>query len=43
MKSRFMLKTIVDEVDDYKVEITLEDAIKKEPEAAEGLVVGDIL
>ena len=35
-------KTIVDEVDDYKVEITLEDAIKKEPEAAEGLVVGDV-
>ena len=35
-------KTIVDEVDDYKVEITLEDAIKKEPEAAEGLQVGDI-
>ena len=29
-------KTIVEEVDDYKVEITLEDAIKKEPEAAEG-------
>ena len=35
-------KTIVDEVDDYKVEITLEDAIKKEPEAAEGLQVGDV-
>ena len=34
-------KTIVEEVDDYKVEITLEEAIKKEPEAAEGLVVGD--
>ena len=35
-------KTIVDEVDDYKVEITLEDAIVKEPEAADGLKVGDI-
>ena len=35
-------KTIVEEVDDYKVEITLEEAIKKEPEAAEGLVVGDV-
>ena len=35
-------KTIVDEVDDYKVEITLEEAIEKEPEAAEGLVVGDV-
>jgi len=35
-------KTIVEEVDDYKVEITLEDAIKKEPEAAEGLEVGDV-
>ena len=35
-------KTIVEEVDDYKVEITLEEAIEKEPEAAEGLVVGDI-
>ncbi len=35
-------KTIVKEIDDYKVEITLEDAIKKEPEAAEGLVVGDV-
>jgi len=35
-------KTIVEEVDDYKVEITLDDAIEKEPEAAEGLVVGDI-
>ena len=35
-------KTIVDEVDDYKVEITLEDAIKKEPEAAEGLNIGDV-
>ena len=34
-------KTIVEEVDDYKVEITLEDAIKKEPEAADGLQVGD--
>ena len=35
-------KTIVEEVDDYKVEITLEDAIKKEPEAADGLQVGDV-
>ena len=35
-------KTIVEEVDDYKVEITLEDAIKKEPEAAEGLQLGDV-
>jgi len=35
-------KTIVEEVDDYKVEITLEEAFEKEPEAAEGLIVGDI-
>ena len=35
-------KTIVKEVDDYKVEITLDDAIKKEPEAAAGLEVGDV-
>ena len=35
-------KTIVDEVDDYKVEITLEEAIEKEPEAVEGLVIGDV-
>tara|TARA_Y100001970_G_scaffold138646_1_gene170577 strand:- start:3907 stop:5223 length:1317 start_codon:yes stop_codon:yes gene_type:complete len=35
-------KTIVEEVDDYKVEITLEEAKKKEPEEAEGLAVGDI-
>ena len=35
-------KTIVEEVDDDKVEITLEEAIEKEPEAAEGLVVGDV-
>ena len=35
-------KTIVEEIDDYKVEITLDEAIAKEPEAAEGLVVGDI-
>ena len=35
-------KTIVEEIDDYKVEITLEEAIEKEPEAAEGLVVGDV-
>jgi len=35
-------KTIVDEIDDYKVEITLDEAIAKEPEAAEGLSVGDV-
>ena len=35
-------KTIVEEIDDYKVEITLDEAIEKEPEAAEGLVVGDV-
>jgi len=35
-------KTIVEEIDDYKVEITLDEAIAKEPEAAEGLVVGDV-
>ena len=35
-------KTIVEEVDDYKVEITLEEAIEKEPEAAEGFAVGDV-
>ena len=35
-------KTIVDEVDDYKVEITLEDAINKEPDAAEDLEIGDV-
>lgn len=34
-------KTIVEEIDDYKVEITLEEAIIKEPEA-EDLEVGDI-
>ena len=34
-------KTIVDEIDDYKVEITLEDAIAKEPDAAD-LEVGDV-
>ena len=34
-------KTIVEEIDDYKVEITLEDAIKKEPEAAD-LELGDV-
>ena len=34
-------KTIVEEIDDYKVEITLEEAITKEPEA-EDLEVGDI-
>ena len=35
-------KTIVKEIDDYKVEITLEDAIAKEPEEAEGLTFGDV-
>jgi len=35
-------KTIVEEIDDYKVEITLEEAIAKEPEEAEGLTVGDV-
>ncbi len=35
-------KTIVQEIDDYKVEITLEEAIAKEPEAAEGLSIGDV-
>ncbi len=35
-------KTIVEEIDDYKVEITLDEAVAKEPEAAEGLSVGDI-
>jgi N utilization substance protein A len=34
-------KTIVDEIDDYKVEITLEEAIAKEPDATD-LEVGDI-
>ena len=34
-------KTIVEEIDDYKVEITLEEAIAKEPEASD-LEVGDI-
>ena len=34
-------KTIVEEIDDYKVEITLEEAIEKEPEAAD-LEIGDI-
>mgnify|MGYP001287310976 FL=1 len=34
-------KTIVEEIDDYKVEITLEEAIEKEPDAAD-LEVGDI-
>ena len=35
-------KTIVEEIDDYKVEITIDEAKEKEPEAAEGLVVGDV-
>ena len=34
-------KTIVDEIDDYKVEITLEEAIEKEPDAAD-LEIGDV-
>ena len=34
-------KTIVDEIDDYKVEILLKDAVEKEPDAAD-LEVGDI-
>jgi len=34
-------KTIVDEIDDYKVEITLEDAIAKEPDASD-LEIGDV-
>ena len=34
-------KTIVEEIDDYKVEILLEEAIAKEPDASD-LVVGDI-
>ena len=34
-------KTIVDEIDDYKVEITLAEAIEKEPDAAD-LEVGDV-
>ena len=34
-------KTIVEEIDDYKVEITLDEAIKKEPEA-EDLELGDV-
>ena len=34
-------KTIVEEIDDYKVEITLEEAIEKEPDASD-LEVGDV-
>ena len=34
-------KTIVEEIDDYKVEITMEDAIEKEPDAAD-LELGDV-
>ena len=34
-------KTIVEEIDDYKVEITLEEAISKEPDAAD-LEIGDV-
>ena len=35
-------KTIVEEIDDQKVEITLAEAIEKEPEAAEDLEIGDV-
>jgi len=35
-------KTIVKEVDDYKVEITLEEAISKEPDAEGDLAVGEV-
>ena len=35
-------KSIVEEVDDQKVEITLADAISKEPDAADDLALGDI-
>ena len=35
-------KTIVEEIDDQKIEITLSEAIEKEPEAAEDLDIGDI-
>ena len=34
-------KTIVEEIDDYKVEITMEEAIEKEPDAAD-LELGDV-
>ncbi len=34
-------KTIVEEIDDYKVEITLEEAIQKEPDASD-LEIGDV-
>ena len=34
-------KTIVEEIDDYKVEITLDEAIEKEPDAAD-LELGDV-
>ena len=34
-------KTIVEEIDNYKVEITLDEAIEKEPEAAD-LEIGDV-
>ena len=34
-------KTIVEEIDDYKVEITLEEAVQKEPDAAD-LEIGDV-
>ena len=35
-------KTIVEEIDDYKIEITLDEARAKEPDAAEGLDIGDV-
>jgi N utilization substance protein A len=35
-------KTIVEEIDDYKVEITLQDACEKEPDAADDLEIGDV-
>ena len=40
VKLKFTRKTIVEEVDDYKVEITLAEAIEKEPEAID-LELGD--
>ena len=35
-------KTIVEEIDDQKIEITLAEAIEKEPKAAEDLEIGDV-
>ena len=34
-------KTIVEEIDDYKVEITLDEAVQKEPDAID-LEIGDV-